>query len=249
MTVLLIFATLILPAIMEIAGLVMMLHPPENRRAFFAYRTRRSLLSDETWNFANYYCGTLYVYLGFYVVTATLLTDLVLKFSGAAYSICAAVAAVTAAVQIVCFLLPAVLVEAKLKANFDEEGRLSNPALDVRPEATYDDSDWDDWKDDWDKDEWKSSWRDEYSDWELWKKKRDAELAEERFSRKSGGSDPELAEERLSQQYSGPDPGRNAEEGASEERRTGAEKKDGGRDKDAHCQAAAGREKRDGERT
>ena len=73
--------TLILPAIMEISGLLMMLHPPKTRNVLFGYRTRRSLLSQETWDFANYYGGTLYVYLGFYITAATLLTDLVLKLS------------------------------------------------------------------------------------------------------------------------------------------------------------------------
>ena len=62
--------TLILPAIMEISGLLMMLHPPKTRNVLFGYRTRRSLLSQETWDFANYYGGTLYVYLGFYITAA-----------------------------------------------------------------------------------------------------------------------------------------------------------------------------------
>ena len=62
--------TLSLPAIMEISGLLMMLHPPKTRNVLFGYRTRRSLLSQETWDFANYYGGTLYVYLGFYITAA-----------------------------------------------------------------------------------------------------------------------------------------------------------------------------------
>ncbi len=41
--------TLILPVIMEISGLLMMPHPPKTRNVLFGYRTRRSLLSQETW--------------------------------------------------------------------------------------------------------------------------------------------------------------------------------------------------------
>lgn len=74
--------TLILPALMEISGLIMMLHPPKTRNVLFGYRTKRSLLSQETWDFANYYGGTLYVYLGFYIIAVTLMTDIILKITG-----------------------------------------------------------------------------------------------------------------------------------------------------------------------
>ena len=140
---------------------------------FFGYRTRRSLLSKETWDFANYYCGTLYVYLGFYVATATLLPDLIVRITGMGKTGAAAVIIVAVLIQSFCFIFPIFFVEAKLKANFDDQGNLTNPAMDVRPSAAYDDSDWDDWK----KDEWKEAWRDEYSDWELWKQMKDEEIA------------------------------------------------------------------------
>ena len=48
--------------------------------------------------------------------------------------------------------------------------------MEVKPSASYDDSDWNDWK----KDEWKDAWRDEYSDWELWKQMKDEEIAAKR---------------------------------------------------------------------
>lgn len=188
MNIQLAMATLILPAIMEISGMIMMLHPPKERNAFFGYRTRRSLLSRETWDFANYYCGTLYVYLGFYVATATLLTDLILRITSAGEN--AVIAAVIAVIliQSFCFVFPIFFVEAKLKANFDEEGNLTNPAMDIKSSSSYDDSDWDDWK----RDEWKEAWRDEYSDWELWKQMKDEEIAAKK--RAADDRNPEMLE-------------------------------------------------------
>ncbi len=168
--------TLVLPAVMEVSGLVMMLHPPKERNMFFGYRTRRSLLSKETWDFANYYGGALYVYFGFYIVTATLLTDIVLRVTGAGTRVAGVAALVMVLVQALCFVIPVCFVEAKLKSNFDSEGNLTNTEMMVKPSAAYDDSDWDDWK----KDEWKDAWRDEYNDWELWKQKKDAEIAAEK---------------------------------------------------------------------
>ena len=183
MNIRLALVTLIFPAIMEISGLVMMLHPPKERNAFFGYRTRRSLLSRETWEFANYYCGTLYVYLGFYVATATLLTDLIIRILNLRNPIAAAVIIAVVLIQSFCFVFPIFFVEAKLKANFDDLGNLTNPAMEVKPSASYDDSDWNDWK----KDEWKDAWRDEYSDWELWKQMKDEEIAAKRREKSAQG--------------------------------------------------------------
>lgn len=110
--------TLILPAIMEISGLLMMLHPPKTRNVLFGYRTRRSLLSQETWDFANYYGGTLYVYLGFYITAATLLTDLVLKIikADADEAVAAGYRSHTAAGSVFC--LPALFCRGETKIPF-----------------------------------------------------------------------------------------------------------------------------------
>lgn len=185
MNIRLALVTLILPAIMEISGLVMMLHPPKERNAFFGYRTRRSLLSKETWDFANYYCGTLYVYLGFYVAMAALLTDLIIRIINPEKSVAAAAIIAVVLIQSFCFVFPIFFVEAKLKANFDDRGNLTNPAMNVKYSASYDDSDWDDWK----KDEWRDAWRDEYSDWELWKQMKDEEIAAKKRQKSAPGSE------------------------------------------------------------
>ena len=66
--------------------------------------------------------------------------------------------------------------EAKLKSEFDSSGNPLNSFSGKDLASSYDDSDWDDW----DRDEWKDAWRDEYNDWDLWKKKKDAEIAEKK---------------------------------------------------------------------
>ena len=117
--------TLILPALMEISGLIMMLHPPKTRNVLFGYRTKRSLLSQETWDFANYYGGTLYVYLGFYIIAVTLMTDIILKITGAGRSIAATAAIVLVLVQALSFIFPVFFVEAKAEIGI-RRGRKSS---------------------------------------------------------------------------------------------------------------------------
>ena len=148
--------TLILPALMEISGLIMMLHPPKTRNVLFGYRTKRSLLSQETWDFANYYGGTLYVYLGFYIIAVTLMTDIILKITGAGRSIAATAAIVLVLVQALSFIFPVFFVEAKLRSEFDAEGNPLNSLSGRDLASSCDNSDWDDW----DRDEWNDAWRD-----------------------------------------------------------------------------------------
>lgn len=188
--------TLILPAVMEISGLIMMLHPPKTRNVLFGYRTPRSLRSQETWDFANYYGGTLYVYLGFYITAATLLTDLILKMVKADGSTTATAIIVLVLLQALCFVFPLFFVETKLKSHFDSEGRRIESS--AASSSSYDDSGWDDWN----RDEWKEAWKDEYNDWELWKQKKDAEIAEKKRKQKAAEEmkEAEAAEQKKSEE-------------------------------------------------
>ena len=52
------------PAVLLIAGILLLTVSPKSRGAFFGYRTRRSVRSDATWSFANKLCGKLMLAAG-----------------------------------------------------------------------------------------------------------------------------------------------------------------------------------------
>ena len=53
----------LVPALVLLFGVLLRHRPPE-RNALFGYRTRRSMRSQETWDFAQRYVGRLWVPLG-----------------------------------------------------------------------------------------------------------------------------------------------------------------------------------------
>ena len=60
----LIVSFLIVPAIMTVCGLYLTVKPPKNRNRWFGYRTRASMRDQESWDFAQRYCGKLWLAAG-----------------------------------------------------------------------------------------------------------------------------------------------------------------------------------------
>lgn len=55
---------LLIPIVMIIGGWMMWKHTPQNINGLIGYRTERSMKNIDTWNFANKYCGRLWLKLG-----------------------------------------------------------------------------------------------------------------------------------------------------------------------------------------
>ena len=169
---------LIIPATMIIAGLMGVLIPPATNMKevgrFTGYRSKRSMRTVETWNFANYNAGISYLFGGFYLIFATGVLCVIL--SRLSREIIHAATIVIVLIQIVIFILPMLSVEKKLEKYFDSLGRPVEPEKVFRRrifaknnEALKDNEDkWEDWN----RDEWRDSWRDEWDDWDLWEKRR-----------------------------------------------------------------------------
>lgn len=66
----------LVPAIMTLCGLWLTFAPPKKRNRFFGYRTRSSMESQESWDFAQSYSGKLMLISG----VATLLVTALLVF-------------------------------------------------------------------------------------------------------------------------------------------------------------------------
>lgn len=59
-----VISNLIVPLLMIGVGKMMMKHPPKTINIVFGYRTSRSMKNQETWDFAQVYCGKLWWKIG-----------------------------------------------------------------------------------------------------------------------------------------------------------------------------------------
>lgn len=106
-----------IPAIMVVLGFIMWRHHPKQINYFFGYRTAKSMLSLDTWNFANEYEGKLWFICGLTLLIPTILLYVVMQDQIMMHSI------VIITVQAVVFVLTFIPVEMKLRKNFDDEGK------------------------------------------------------------------------------------------------------------------------------
>ena len=94
---------------------------PGTKNAYFGYRTKRSMSSQEAWNYSNRYCGRLMFYLG--VIMAGITLILFLTIVRGSDDTVGWIGGGIALVQCACIFIPVVLTEKELKKRFDEEGR------------------------------------------------------------------------------------------------------------------------------
>jgi len=62
--VFMVISNLIVPLLMIGVGRMMMVNPPKTINRVFGYRTSRSMKNQETWDFAQVYCGKLWWKIG-----------------------------------------------------------------------------------------------------------------------------------------------------------------------------------------
>lgn len=108
--------TLLCPGVMIAFGRRFGKRPPEKINRLYGYRTRRSMSSQEAWDFAHRCCGRIWLSLGLISVPPTILAMLCVlgKDAGAVGIRCG----VVAAVQVVLLLTTIPVVEHQLKQNF-----------------------------------------------------------------------------------------------------------------------------------
>lgn len=180
-----VLCSLLLPALYIIVGLVEILWPPKKRNVFFGYRTARSKLSQDTWDYANHSFGIVCIFLGIYMAFATGVIDAFARYATPHQRI--VILLVVMIIQLVCLIYPVYYTEHHLKIFFNEEGELLFPEkLDFKHRRSVDEwEDWNKWPEDKDWEDWKDfNLKDDgWESWDEWVYRRDLELDKEREAR------------------------------------------------------------------
>lgn len=67
---------LLVPGIMMLFGWVFLKHPPQDINSLYGYRTTRSMKNQESWDFAQKHCGSLWLRIGIAMFPLTVLAML-----------------------------------------------------------------------------------------------------------------------------------------------------------------------------
>ena len=106
---------LMVPVITIITGYLMYRHTPKTINGLVGYRTNRSMINQDTWDFANKYCASLWIKLG--IITSVISFLIYILFD-----VNETVSIVIVLIQTFLLLLSIIPVEKALKNTFDENG-------------------------------------------------------------------------------------------------------------------------------
>ncbi len=106
---------LMVPIITLITGYLMYRHTPKSINGLVGYRTSRSMINQDTWNFANKYCALLWIKLG---IITTFISFLIYIL----FDVNEIVSIVIVLIQTFLLLLSIIPVEKALKNTFDDDG-------------------------------------------------------------------------------------------------------------------------------
>lgn len=119
MVAFLMICSLLIPAIMLIAGEMMLRHPPKKINWIYGYRTSRSMQNEATWAFAHAHCGRLWRMVGGVLLGVSVLA--MLPFVKAAEDTFAIVSLVLMLVQLAVLIASIFPTERALKRQFPHE--------------------------------------------------------------------------------------------------------------------------------
>lgn len=110
---------ILIPLLMMVFGWLLEYKTPI-KNAIYGYRTSMSMKNNDTWKFANRYCGKLWIKCGFILLfISIILMLLVIKVSSDTVDIMATIMCLIQLIPLVGTIYP---VEKALKNNFDEKG-------------------------------------------------------------------------------------------------------------------------------
>lgn len=115
------FMDLLIPLLMVGLGKLFIKHPPKRINGIYGYRTKRSMKTQETWEFAHRYFGNLWFRLGLVLIPLSVL-PLIFVY-GKDIELIGIVGAAVTLFEIVPMILPVFSTERALKENFDEYGK------------------------------------------------------------------------------------------------------------------------------
>lgn len=98
------------PILMLVIGIVFQKHAPKEINGFLGYRTRRSMQSQEAWDYANKRMGEIWLALGVILLVVSIPLTLLFAENGLTIAMIA---------QVVALIVSIIPVEVELKAKFD----------------------------------------------------------------------------------------------------------------------------------
>lgn len=107
---------LLIPIIMVVFGLVLKFIPPSKINSFYGYRTKRSMKSQQAWDYAQRRIGVLWLYMGVILYIIIVLSMLFSATSKEHLSF------IHGSIGMVALIIGIPFVEKELKEKFDENG-------------------------------------------------------------------------------------------------------------------------------
>lgn len=126
MLIILFFANLLIPAIVLGFALMWQKNPPKERNFAYGYRTRRSSLSQKTWDYAQHRLSVMWKKWGTGLLIVSVLAQLPFVIKGN-YDALSRLTLLLCAVQIIAVILPIPIIEKQMDELFDEKGEYKNP--------------------------------------------------------------------------------------------------------------------------
>ena len=111
---------LLMPALMIIAGRFLWKHPPKDINSVLGYRTSRSMKNQDTWTFAQTYCGKRWWYIGLAMLVPSV--TVLIPLLASEENLIAYVGVIILTVQMTILVVSIFLTEIASKKNFDREG-------------------------------------------------------------------------------------------------------------------------------
>lgn len=112
---------LLIPVCMIIIGKAFSKNPPKTINGVYGYRTARSMKNEDTWSFAQQYCGRLWCRIGVVLLPLSILA--MLPLLGKDTDGVGMWGGIIALIQVIILIAAIFPVEGALKKNFDENGK------------------------------------------------------------------------------------------------------------------------------
>lgn len=116
----LLVCNLLLPIIMIVAGKMMWKHCPKEINGVYGYRTKRSGINKDTWNYAHEYCGRLWWKSGLVMLVMTIIVFL--PFINSSDKSIGTVGLFPCIIQCIIMIATVFITEHALKKTFTEDG-------------------------------------------------------------------------------------------------------------------------------
>ena len=112
---------LLIPLTMIFFGWLLFRKTPKEINYVYGYRTKRSMMNEETWRFANQYFGKVWYLCG--LISAPLSVIAIAIVFGKGPGTVGTVGGIITMLQMLPLIGAIVLTESELKKNFDENGK------------------------------------------------------------------------------------------------------------------------------